>query len=464
MSVTAASEKISAKTKVLYGVADLGMQAVTAVLQFWVLFFYTDVAHIDSGLAGTALMVGKLTWDLINDPFFGYLSDKTKSKLGRRRPWMLISAVPLALSMWFLLSIPEGLMGVKAFLAVLISFLLLDTCHSAIAIPYYAMTPELTLDYTERTSLTTVREIFTVVGYIIGAGLTKMLADIIQNSFHLTTSQSWSAVGATFGVVACLTVMTTALTVKERRRAHFTPNTMPPFKAFLTTLKNKPFMVLMGAQLLSGFSFTLLTTFLSYFVIYQIKMESQLTIIMLILLGCIGVFLFPWRAVSEKINKGPSYALGLFIASLAVIATFFFPNAPTPWIYVIVAVAGIGFSGQWVFPWSMLPDVVEYDQAMTGERHEGIYYGMWQFLTKFTGALGIAVCGWVLDLFGYVANQPQQTERALLGIRLFFGPVAAGVLIISLPLLIWYPITKKTHAAILAKIAESQPAEEEPAA
>ena len=116
----------------------------------------------------------------------------------------------------------------------------------------------------------------------------------------------------------------------------------------------------MGAQLLSGFSFTMLTTFLSYFVIYQIKMESQLTIIMLILLGCIGVFLFPWRAVSEKINKGPSYALGLFIASLAVIATFFFPNQPTPWIYVIVAVAGIGFSGQWVFPWSMLPDVIEY--------------------------------------------------------------------------------------------------------
>ena len=461
MSVTKNSEKIKTKTKVLYGVADLGMQAVTAVLQFWVLFFYTDVAHIDSALAGTALMVGKLTWDLINDPFFGYLSDKTKSKWGRRRPWMLITAVPLGLSMWALLSVPEGLVGVKAFLAVLISFLLLDTCHSAIAIPYYALTPELTLDYSERTSLTTVREIFTVVGYIIGAGLTKMVADIIQNSFHLTTSQSWSAVGATFGMVATLTVLTTALTVKERPRPNFSPNTMPPFRAFLTTLKNKPFMILMGAQLLSGFSFTLLTTFLSYYVIYQLKMENQLTIIMLIMLVCIGVFLFPWRYVSEKINKGPSYALGLFIASCAVVVTFFFPNHPTPLIYVIVAVAGIGFSGQWVFPWSMLPDVVEYDQAMTGERHEGIYYGMWQFLTKFTGALGIAVCGWVLDLFGYIANQPQQTARALFGIRLFFGPVAAGVLIISLPLLIWYPITRKTHEEILAKIGDGQTDEEE---
>lgn len=460
MSVSASSEKINTKTKILYGVADLGMQVITAVHQFWTLYFYTDVAYIDSAIAGTALMVGKMTWDLINDPLFGYLSDKTKSRLGRRRPWMLISAVPLGLSIWAMLSVPEGYTGVKAFLAVLISFLFLDTCHSAVAIPYYSLTPELTLDYTERTSLTTVREVFTVLGYIIGAGLTKMLADIIQNTFQLTTSQSWSTVGATFGFVAVLTVMTTALTVKERKRPDFTPNTMPPFKSFLLTLKNKPFMQLMGAQLLSGFSFTLLTTFLSYYVIYQIKMEDQLTIIMLILLVGIGVFLFPWRYISEKINKGPSYALSLFIASLAVITTFFFPNEPTPLIFVVVAVAGLGFSGQWVFPWSMLPDVVEYDQAKTGERHEGTYYGMWQFLTKFTGALGVAVCGWVLDLFGYVANQAQQTERALFGIRLFFGPVAAGVLIVSLPLLIWFPITRKTHQETLEKIKQRNAAKE----
>lgn len=452
MSNTASSEKISTKTKILYGFGDLGIQALTAALQFWLLFFYTDIAHIDPAIAGTALMVGKLTWDAINDPFFGYLSDKTNTKWGRRRPWMLFGAIPLGLCAWLLFSLPEGLMGAKAFLAVLITFLLLDTCHSAVSISYYALTPELTLDYSERTSLTTVREVFTVLGYIVGAGITKMLADIFQNAFQITTSQSWSAVGATFGVVTVITVMTTALTVKERKRPEFKPNSMPPIKAFLMTFKNKPFMQLMSAQLLSSFSFTLLTTLLSYYVIYQIKMEDQLTLIMLILLVCIGIFLFPWRYVSDKINKGPSYALGLFIASLAVIATFFYPNHPTPLIYVTVAVAGLGFSGQWVFPWSMLPDVVEYDQVMTGERHEGIYYGMWSFLGKFTNALGVAVSGWALKLFGYVANQPQQTERALLGIRLFFGPVAAGVLLISLPLLIWYPITKKTHAEMLEEI------------
>ena len=146
-----------------------------------------------------------------------------------------------------------------------------------------------------------------------------------------------------------------------------------------------------------------------------------------------------------------SYAIGLFIASLAVIVTFFYPHAPSPLIYITAIVAGIGFSGQWVFPWSMIPDVVEYDQLQTGERREGIYYGMWAFLGKFTGALGIAVSGWALKLFGYLANV-EQTPQALLGIRLFFGPVPAIVLILSLPLLIWYPITRATHAKLLADI------------
>lgn len=446
------SEKLSNGTKALYGVADLGIQALTAAIQFWMLFFFTDVAHVNPGLAGTALMVGKLTWDAINDPVFGLLSDRTRSRWGRRRPWLLFGAIPMGLATWLLFSIPEGLVGARAFMAVLLSFLVFDTFHSMVSISYYAMTPELTMDYRERTSLTTVREVFTVLGYIVGAGVTKLVADIIQSKFGITTSQSWSAVGAAFGFIAILTVLTTAFTVKERKRAEFAPSKMPPFKTFLVTFKNRPFMQLMAAQLLSSFSFTLLTTLLSYYTIYQLKMENELTLIMLLLLGCIGIFLFPWRYVSDKINKGPSYALGLFIASLAVIATFFFPNQPTPLIYVVVAVAGLGFSGQWVFPWSMLPDVVEYDQVMTGERHEGVYYGMWSFLGKFTGALGIAASGWALDLFGYVANQPQQTERALLGIRLFFGPVAAGVLLISLPLLIWYPITRKTHAQLLEKI------------
>jgi GPH family glycoside/pentoside/hexuronide:cation symporter len=449
------TEKIPTKVKWLYGVADMGIAMLTASIQFFLLYFYTDIVHIDPALAGTALLVGKLTWDALNDPFFGYLSDRTKSRWGRRRPYMLFGAVPLAIFTWVMYSIPEGLVGWKAFLAVFVTYLLFDTMHTLVSVPYYAMTPELTYDYDERTSLTTIREMYTVVGYILGAAATTALAGLFQSLFHWTSRAAYSGMGATFGVIAMITVLTTAVNVKERKRAELVPSSMPPLKSILQTFKNKPFMQLMAAQFLSSFSFTLLTTLLPYYLIYQLNMEAQLPLVMLLMLVTIGIFLFPWKALSDKINKGPSYALGLFIASLAVIATFFYPHAPTPLIFVTALVAGLGFSGQWVFPWSMLPDVVEYDQAVTGERREGIYYGVWAFLGKLTNALGIAVTGWMLKLFGYVANA-EQTPTALLGIRLFFGPVAAGVLIISLPLLIWYPITRKKHAELLAQIKDKQ--------
>jgi GPH family glycoside/pentoside/hexuronide:cation symporter len=211
----------------------------------------------------------------------------------------------------------------------------------------------------------------------------------------------------------------------------------------------------MIAFILSSFSFTVLTALVPYFIQYQLNMGSQVSFVLLVMLVTIGIFLVPAKLISDRINKGPAYALGLFIASLAIITSFFFPRGATPLIYVVAAVAGMGFSAQWVFPWSMLPDVIEYDEKMTGERREGIYYGLWAFLSKFTGALGVAVSGWALGLFGYIPNA-EQTVHALFGIRLFFAVVPAVVILISLPFLIWYPITRQKHAALVAELAASK--------
>jgi GPH family glycoside/pentoside/hexuronide:cation symporter len=126
----------------------------------------------------------------------------------------------------------------------------------------------------------------------------------------------------------------------------------------------------MIAFILSSFSFTVLTALVPYFIQYQLGMGDQVSFVLLVMLVMIGLFLIPAKKISDKINKGPAYALGLFIASVAILVSFTFPHEPTPWIYAVAAVAGIGFSAQWVFPWSMLPDVVEYDEKMTGDRRE----------------------------------------------------------------------------------------------
>jgi len=121
-------------------------------------------------------------------------------------------------------------------------------------------------------------------------------------------------------------------------------------------------------------------------------------------------------------------------------------------VYAIAVVAGIGFSANWVFPWAMVPDVAEYDRLQTGEYRGGTYYGVWGLAVKVSEALGLAASGWVLQLYGYVPNVAQ-SSGTLLGIRLFFGPIPALLFALALPLLIWYPVTRASHAEMREKLA-----------
>jgi len=196
----------------------------------------------------------------------------------------------------------------------------------------------------------------------------------------------------------------------------------------------------------------MLTSLLPFYPKYYIDMEASTPLVMLVMMATIAVFLIPYRKLSEKINKEPAYALGLSIASISILLTFFLKPEPTSLIFLVAFGAGLGFSAQWVFPWSMLPDVVEYGEWDTGERREGVYYGMWAFMGKFTGAIGIAMSGWALELYGYIPDM-EQTARALFGIKFWFGPVSVIAFIASLPFLIFYPITRQKHTQLVAALA-----------
>jgi GPH family glycoside/pentoside/hexuronide:cation symporter len=442
--------KLSTGTKVFYGVADLGISLLTAAIQFFLLFFYTDIAGIDPAVAGTALLVGKLTWDAFNDPFFGYLSDRTRSRWGRRKPYMLLGALPFGLSIWLLFSLPPGLVGVRAFLAVLGSFLLADTFQTMVSVPYYALSAELTYDYDERTSLISVRMIFTVVGYILGAALTTAVAGYFI-SLGWSKNAAYSGMGAVFGAVAFITMLVTAFGIREQSNPDLQPSKMPALSQIRHALKNRPFVQYMLMSTIISISFSLLTTLLPYYLSYHLKMADQTAFVMFVMLATIGIFLLPWRKVATKMSKGPAYALGLSIACVAILGAFFLPPEPTPLIYAVAFVAGLGFSAQYVFPWSMIPDVIEVDQARTGERHEGIYFGINSFLGKLTGALGVASAGWALKLYGYVANV-EQAPHTLFGIRFFFAIVPVIAFAVALPLLVWYPINRKNHAELVAGV------------
>jgi GPH family glycoside/pentoside/hexuronide:cation symporter len=448
------AQKLSAGYKFRFALAELGFTTLRAAMDFFLLFYYTDVAGISPATAGSALLLGKLTWDAFNDPLFGYLSDRTRSRFGRRRIYMLIAAVPLALATWIQFSLPQGLTGITAFLAVLLTFWLKDTFVTIAVVPYASLIAEVTHDYQERSGLALYKSINAVVGYILGAGLVTVLVGLFM-SMGLSRPEAWSGTGAVFGLISMTTLLITTFSIKETTQLKEEPTDMHVWQAVKLCFKNKPFVILMAIFMLGGFAFTVQAALLPYLIQYQLGMANQLTFIMIGSLAMTGLFSAPAKWLADKINKGPTYALGLTLASITFLLAFFFlPHHPTPWVYVVAIVLGISFSTQWVLPYAMMPDVIEYDEKMTGKRREGIYYGLSNFLTKFAYALGIAVPGWALQWVGYIPNV-EQTETALFGIRFFYAVIPAVAMLICVPILFRYPITRESHAALRKEIAAS---------
>jgi GPH family glycoside/pentoside/hexuronide:cation symporter len=437
---------LSARAKLLYGVGDVGNAVVNSAVQFFLMIFYTDAALIGPALAANALLVGKI-WDGINDPLFGWLSDRSSSRFGKRRVYMIFGALPLAVAVMLLWFVPQGLGNVGLFFWIAGTFILFDTVWTLTNVPYYALTAELTEDYDERASLTAVRMVLGVPAYIVGAALTPALVGLFA-----AKRTGYGVVGVVYGLLAAAALWVSAAGIRERRAIAESRAQAPPLRTFLDTFRNRPFLQLMAAYLLANTAFALVRTLLAYFLTYQLGMEDQVPVVMLTLLVFVALFLFPWKWLSGRWNKGPAYALGLAVGGLSVAATFFLPHEPTPWVYLVAVVAGIGFSAQWVFPWAMVPDVVEHDRLATGEHRGGMYYGVWGLATKISDGLGIIATGWVLQSFDYVPNV-EQGARTLLGIRLFFGPVPLIFFALALPLLLRYPITRRSHAELRERLA-----------
>ena len=447
MTISAAIEKLSLKTKIFYGIGDIGNAIFNTAVSFFLLVFYTDGAMIAPALASSALLIGKI-WDAVNDPIFGAISDRAHHKLGKRRVFMIYGAAPLAVFAALLWIVPAGMTDVLTFLWIAITFILFDTFMTITGVPYYALTAELTRDYDERSSLTTWRMLFGVIAFAIGASGTPFFVSLFKD---LRTG--YMIVGAIYGVICAVVLWISASGIHEREEICEQTAETQPWKAFWTTLKNKKFLQLIVAYLIASLGFTLIQTLLAYYMKYQLNMPNDITLVTAVLLLSVLIFLFPWRWIAQKTNKGPAFAIGLGIAGLAMLSSFLLPHQPTPLIYVVAFVAGAGFSANWVFPWSMVPDVVEFDELECGETRSGMFYGVWGFTSKLTAALGIATAGWMLQLSGYIANA-EQTTRTLNSIKIFFGVIPAVLFAAAFPLLFLYPITQKSHAAVVKQLKE----------
>ena len=459
-TVTSQREQLNFTTKLAYGAGELGGAIPNNILVFFVLFFFTNVAGLNASLAGGIILIGK-AWDAFNDPLIGWLSDKTRSPLGRRYPWMLIGAIPLAISFFLLWFIPPTANQWQLFAYYTILFIIYYGSVSAVWVPYSTLGAELTQSYNERTNLTSFKSSFAIGGSIFALILAQIILDIVE------APQSYLYLGAISGFISFLAVYLCVwgtykrykIIQNEREKIQQAPSE-PIFKQIKIALSNKPFLYVIGIYLCSWLGTQVTAAILPYYVVDWMKLPKiHFTQMALAVQGTALILMPFWSFMGQKFGKKAIYCMGIPGTIIAQAGFFFLQPGQTILMYILAVMAGIGISVAYIAPWAMLPDVVDLDELNTGQRREGIFYGFVVQLQKFGIAAALFLVGKTLDLSGLiptVASQapPVQPDSALWAIRLIIGPLPTLILIIGLVIAYFYPITQAKHEEIVLKLKE----------
>jgi GPH family glycoside/pentoside/hexuronide:cation symporter len=454
------SEKLPFITKLAYGSGDLGTAITAALRGFFLLFFLTDVARLEPASAAAILLIGRI-WDAVNDPLVGWLSDRTVTRWGRRRPWLLWGAIPFGLFFFLLWYVPpfdaNGL-----FVYYVVISILLDTAYTVINVPYTALTPELTHDYDERTSLNSYRFAFSVGGALLSAVLHPI---IVSNAPDVRTGYLIS--GMIWAIVSTVPCFIVFFFTKERPESieSAKEEAIPFLEQIRIAFSNVPYRFVIGIYLTSWLALQLVSTVLIYYLTYYLGVPEQIPFTLLAIQGSSFIFLFVWSFVSRRLDKRIVYIIGATIWLLVQMAIYFVRPDQAYLIIPLGVVAGAGVAVAYLIPWAMMPDVIELDELETHRRREGIFYGFMVLLQKAGIAFGIFAVGQALGAAGYVVPSdampvPVQPDSALQTIRLFMGPVPAAILFGSLFLAYFYPITRERHAKMLRELEERKHTEQ----
>lgn len=457
-------------TKLAFGAGDLGPAMTANVLVFFLLFFFTQVAGLPPGMAGSILAAGKIS-DALNDPIIGWLSDRTRTQWGRRLPWLLAGALPFgalfALQWW----VPPGWGDWALFAYYAAIGVLFNLAYTAVNLPYTALTPELTTDYNERTNLNSFRFAFSLGGsivslllaqqifqalpdnplgqYLLLGGSVALLATLptfwcalalrergrqavlarsrrrwlggillglalmlfVAGAIALVQGQSLVLVFATiFGVLLGafgLTLLNVAPEVRTTEEVPPPSQTLPLVQQVRVAFANRAFLFVIGIYLFSWLAVQLTASILPFFVSNWMQLADEtFAQVALCVQGTALVLLFVWSAIAQRTGKKAVFAAGIFLWLIAQVGLILVQPGQEGWLYGLAALAGTGVSVAYLIPWSMVPDVIDLDELNTGQRREGIYYGFMVLLQKIGLAAGLFIVGQGLQLAGFIEATP----------------------------------------------------------
>ncbi len=457
--------------KAIFGAGDWSISSFGTLRQIFYAIFLTDVVGLDARLASVAALLGVI-WDAVNDPLVGMISDRVNTRWGRRRPFLLFFAIPYGLGFMLLWWAPPWESQIALAITVSLAYMLSDTLQTFIFVPLYALTPEITLDYDERTSLTGYRMFFNLLASLVTAVGAPAIVDAALAS-GATQQQGYMIVSALFGGLAVIPLLLIFFTIQERERSQeeIEKEQETAFAEIVRTAwANIPFRFATAIYMLNWITFDLVALVLPFYLTYWIAggdllakavglpLESAVFAFLLVT----SVIALPfWVWLARKLSKRYAYMIGMAFWAVVQMLIFGIQPGQTTYILFLSVMAGFSVATAHVLHDSIFPDVIEWDELRTGRRQEGIYYGVKNFIRKLTGAVAIFLALQVLGWFGY-QNPPEgathfvQPDSALMAMRVLIGPFGAALLLSAILMAWLYPLTRERHTRIRKLLARKK--------
>lgn len=436
--------------RIAYAAPAFALAVVGIPVYVYVPKFYTDVVGVHMGVIGYILLLVRL-FDALTDPALGYISDKSKTRFGRRRPYIALGSILLAASLYLLFNPPIGSRTFDTlwFGTCIFSLFLFWT---VVVVPFESLGPELTFDYDERTTLFSMRD-----GAMLAGTLAAASAPVLVGRFLglAPTDEGerlkffWISVFyAPFLVFCCWWCV---LSLRENN--HMGAGSQPPFWHGLgAVMENKPFILLLGSYTVAAFGSNLPATLILYYVEYVL--ESKQADLFLAIYFVTGILFLPgWVFLSRMLGKKWTWIVSMAVNTGAFTGVIFL-GPGDEWGYgILVFLSGVGLGATIALPSAMQADVIDYDELLTGNRREGQYIGLWSIAKKLAAAMGVGISLSLLSAFGYVPKV-EQTETVKLTLRVLYALVPSLFNLLALGIVFFYPISSKVHERILAAVQE----------
>ncbi len=482
--------KIPVREKIGYSFGDAAANFVFQTMLMFQLGFYTDVFGISAAAAGVLLLVGRF-WDAFFDPMMGVIADRTETKWGKFRPWVLWSAVPFALMFFLTFTTPDFSATGKLVYAY-ITYILLMTVYSINNLPYSALNGVITGDVNERTSLSQYRFFFAMVATFVIQGLVWPLAGKFGQG---NIAKGWSMTIGMFAIIAIVFFVITFFSVHERIKPDPKQKSSPK-QDFADLLKNKPWIAMFSLTLFLFITLALWGSAMFYYFTYYADKESLFSFLqswglvatpagdtgswwhsILNAFGLIvnedrgnvtqvGFGLFNMcgqivtiigvlisKALAVRFGKRNVFLVGLFFTAVFTALFITLPAGAIGSAFILNGLKSLAYGPTIPLLWAMMGDVADYAEWKTRRRATGVVFAGIVFALKAGLGLGGAICGWILSFYGYAANAVQ-TEHALFGIRMTASIIPAITFFIGVIALLSYGISKKLSLQIQDELAE----------